>query len=153
MLLNTKKEREKFIKDVLNEVYVIEIEQFKENFANKQNLYIFFINEISENFITLNDFILTMLKKMLEAKNIDNLIKVLISFTIKLETEFQIQEKKKLEVAPIVEEKENDLSMLLSSIKSNNIDLSTIMEEHIVVDDGSSEIEKMLEENHKRLEE
>ena len=115
--------------------------------------YIFFINEISEEFITLNDFILSMLKKMLEAKNIENLIKVLISFTIKLETEFQIQEKKKLEAIPIVKEKENDLSMLLSSIQSNNTDLSTIMEEHIVVDDGSSEIEKMLEENHKRLEE
>ena len=94
-----------------------------------------------------------MLKKMLEAKNIENLIKVLISFTIKLETEFQIQEKKKLEATPIVNEQENDLSMLLSSIQSNNTDLSTIMEEHIVVDDGSSEIEKLLEENHKRLEE
>ena len=153
MLLNTKELREKFIKDILNEVYANAIEQFKENFANKQNLYMFFVNEISEEFITLNDFILSMLKKMLEAKNIENLIKVLISFTIKLETEFQIQEKKKLEAIPIVKEQENDLSMLLSSIQSNNTDLSTIMEEHIVVDDGSSEIEKLLEENHKRLEE
>ena len=153
MLLNTKEEREKFIKDVLNEVYVNAIDQFKKDFATKQNLYMFFVNEISEEFITLNDFILSMLKKMLEAKNIENLIKVLISFTIKLETEFQIQEKKKLETIPVVKEKENDLSMLLSSIQSNNTDLSTIMEEHIVVDDGSSEIEKLLEENHKRLEE
>ncbi len=153
MLLNTKEEREKFIKDVLNEVYVNAIDQFKKDFATKQNLYMFFVNEISEEFITLNDFILSMLKKMLEAKNIENLIKVLISFTIKLETEFQIQEKKKLEAIPIVKEQENDLSMLLSSIQSNNTDLSTIMEEHIVVDDGSSEIEKMLEENSKRLEE
>ena len=153
MLLNTKEEREKFIKDVLNEVYVNAIDQFKKDFATKQNLYMFFVNEISEEFITLNDFILSMLKKMLEAKNIENLIKVLISFTIKLETEFQIQEKKKLEAIPIVKEQENDLSMLLSSIQSNNTDLSTIMEEHIVVDDGSSEIEKLLEENHKRLEE
>ncbi len=153
MLLNTKELREKFIKDVLNEVYVNAIDQFKKDFATKQNLYMFFVNEISEEFITLNDFILSMLKKMLEAKNIENLIKVLISFTIKLETEFQIQEKKKLEAIPIVKEQENDLSMLLSSIQSNNTDLSTIMEEHIVVDDGSSEIEKLLEENHKRLEE
>ena len=43
MLLNTKELREKFIKDILNEVYANAIEQFKENFANKQNLYIFFL--------------------------------------------------------------------------------------------------------------
>ena len=38
MLLNTKEEREKFIKDVLNEVYVNAIDQFKKDFATKQNL-------------------------------------------------------------------------------------------------------------------
>ena len=50
MLLNTKEEREKFIKDVLNEVYVNAIDHFKKDFATKQNLYMFFVNEISEEF-------------------------------------------------------------------------------------------------------
>lgn len=127
----TKEDRKIFIQNVLNEIYQYSLEKFKENFSTKQKYYNFFIEETQDSFIELNSFLFTMLENALKSKNGELLIKALISFTMSIEKEFNIQEAKKLEktTSPIVqEEKKSALDSLLSKVQSGKDVLSNLIE-------------------------
>lgn len=150
-MLNTIEDRKIFIQSALGTIYSYSVDFFKENFASKQNYYNFFIEEISESFITQHSFLLNMFDNALKENNIEMLKKILISFTTHLETEYNIQEEKKKEAKPIEANKEMSLNSLLSSVQSGKDTLNTLMENKIQINNEEDKIKEILEK--KSLEE